>query len=165
MELPLDAGVADRADPAPPAQPRSGRARSPPRPGARARDRGPGRRVRGCADRIRRGRGHAGPRRRRAVPGSRRPRRPRRASQQRRTGLRAGRRLTAPDREALRELAEDPPSPPPPGSASRRIAGDGYTAEIGPQDDPDMNIVSRLRLDGRELATVIAEVHSLFADA
>ena len=65
--------------------------------------------------------------------------------------------MTAPDREALRELAEDAPSPPlPPGSASRRIAGDGYTAEIGPQDDPDMNIVSRLRLDGRELASVIA---------
>jgi hypothetical protein len=65
--------------------------------------------------------------------------------------------LSAPDRETLRALAEDPPSPPlPPGSASRRVAGDGYTAEIGPQDDPDMNIVSRLRLDGRDLASVVA---------
>ncbi|HEX5195734.1 MAG TPA: GNAT family N-acetyltransferase [Gaiellales bacterium] len=74
--------------------------------------------------------------------------------------------MTAPDREALRELAEDAPSPPlPPGSAARRVDGDGYTAEIGPQDDPDMNIVSRLRLDGRDLAAVVAEVHDLFADA
>jgi GNAT superfamily N-acetyltransferase len=74
--------------------------------------------------------------------------------------------LTAPDRETLRELAEDAPSPPlPPGSASRRVDGDGYTAEIGPQDDPDMNIVSRLGLDGRDLAAVVAEVHDLFADA
>ncbi|HEX5198260.1 MAG TPA: hypothetical protein VFW26_13740, partial [Gaiellales bacterium] len=74
--------------------------------------------------------------------------------------------MTAPDRETLRELAEDAPSPPlPPGSASRRVDGDGYTAEIGPQDDPDMNIVSRLRLDGRDLAAVVAEVHDRFADA
>jgi hypothetical protein len=74
--------------------------------------------------------------------------------------------LTGLDRETLRELAEDAPSPPlPTESPSRRIAGDGYTAEIGPQDDPDMNIVSRLRLDGRDLAAVVAEVHDLFAGA
>jgi GNAT superfamily N-acetyltransferase len=74
--------------------------------------------------------------------------------------------LTAPDREWLRELAEDAPSPPlPPGSASRRVAGHGYNAEIGPQHDPDMNIVSRLRVEGRDLAAVVAEVHDLFAEA
>jgi hypothetical protein len=45
--------------------------------------------------------------------------------------------LNTPDRETLRALAEDAPSPPlPPESASRRVAGDGYQAEIGPQDDP-----------------------------
>ena len=74
--------------------------------------------------------------------------------------------MSGPDRETLRELAEDAPSPPlPPGSSSRRVAGDGYTAEIGPQNDPDMNIVSRLRLDGRDLAAVVADVHDLFAEA
>ena len=67
------------------------------------------------------------------------------------------------DREWLRSLAEDAPSPPlPPGSASRRIAGDGYQAEVGPEDDPDMNVVSRLRLADRDVAGAVAEVRELY---
>jgi GNAT superfamily N-acetyltransferase len=67
------------------------------------------------------------------------------------------------DREWLRSLAEDAPMPPlPAGSASRRLTADGYQAEIGPQDDPDMNVVSRLRLAGRDIAAVADEVRELY---
>ena len=67
------------------------------------------------------------------------------------------------DREWLRSLAEDAPLPPlPPGSPSRRVAGTGYQAEIGPEDDPDMNVVSRLRLAGRDVAAAVEEVRELY---
>jgi GNAT superfamily N-acetyltransferase len=69
-------------------------------------------------------------------------------------------------REWLRDLAECPPAPEPPtGSASSRIVTDRYIAEIGPEPDPDMNVVSRLRLEGSDLAAVLEEVRASYRAA
>jgi GNAT superfamily N-acetyltransferase len=70
------------------------------------------------------------------------------------------------DRERLRDLAEDARAPqPPPGSPSRRIVSDRYVAEIGPEPDPDMNVVSRLRLQGHDVEQTVEQVRTLFRDA
>jgi GNAT superfamily N-acetyltransferase len=67
------------------------------------------------------------------------------------------------DRRLLRELAEDALAPPPPaGAANRRVVGDGWIAEIGPEPSPDMNIVLRLRLDGKDIAATVGELRRLF---
>jgi GNAT superfamily N-acetyltransferase len=74
--------------------------------------------------------------------------------------------LTPIDAAALRDLAESPPSPEPPaGSSSRRITDDRYLIEIGPDPDPDMNVVSRLRLDGHDLETAVADARQTFREA
>lgn len=66
----------------------------------------------------------------------------------------------------LRDLAECPVSPaPPPGSGSVRVVTDGYLLEIGPQADADMNVVSRLRLEGRDLPQVVDEVRDAYRRA
>jgi hypothetical protein len=74
--------------------------------------------------------------------------------------------VTAIAPDDLRDLAECPVAPaPPPGSGSARVVTDGYLLEIGPQADPDMNVVSRLRLEGRDLPTVIGEVRDVYRGA
>ena len=68
--------------------------------------------------------------------------------------------------DELRDLAECPVAPaPPPGAASTRIVTDGYLLEIGPQPDPDMNVVSRLRLEGRDLPAIVDEVREVYRQA
>jgi GNAT superfamily N-acetyltransferase len=68
--------------------------------------------------------------------------------------------------EQLRDLAESPVVPaPPPGSGSTRIVTPAYMAEIGPEPDPDMNVVSRLHLDGREVAALVGEVRDVYRRA
>jgi GNAT superfamily N-acetyltransferase len=70
------------------------------------------------------------------------------------------------DAEALRDLAESPPSPAPPaGGASRRISEQRYLIEIGPDPDPDMNIVSRLRLDGHDVSAAVEHARATFRAA
>ncbi len=71
-----------------------------------------------------------------------------------------------PDRDLLRGLAEDALAPPPPpGASTRRVIGDGYIAEIGPEPSPDMNIVLQLRLEGRDVAETVREVRRIFEQA
>jgi GNAT superfamily N-acetyltransferase len=66
----------------------------------------------------------------------------------------------------LRDLAESPPAPEPPaGSGSRRIFERRYQIEIGPEPDPDMNIVSRLRLAGHDLAAAVDDAREAFRAA
>ena len=70
------------------------------------------------------------------------------------------------DRELLRDLAEDALAPaPPPEAANSRVVGDGWIAEIGPEPSPDMNIVLRLRLEGRDVAATVADLRRLFESA
>ena len=74
--------------------------------------------------------------------------------------------MTTNTRDRLRDLAECPPAPEPPaGSASSRVVTDRYIAEIGPQPDPDMNVVSRLRLDGCDLGAAVEEVRAVYRAA
>ena len=74
--------------------------------------------------------------------------------------------LTRLDAEALRDLAESPPSPAPPaGGPSHRISEQRYMIEIGPDPDPDMNIVSRLRLDGHDITAAIEDARAAFRAA
>jgi GNAT superfamily N-acetyltransferase len=66
----------------------------------------------------------------------------------------------------LRDLAESPPSPAPPaGGPSRRISERRYLIEIGPDADPDMNVVFRLRLDGHDVAAAVEHARATFRAA
>ena len=66
----------------------------------------------------------------------------------------------------LRDLAETPPSPEPPaGSGSRRISDPRYMIEIGPDPDPDMNVVFRLRLAGHDVDACIDDARRAFREA
>ncbi len=51
------------------------------------------------------------------------------------------------------------------GSASRRIVDQRYRIEIGPDPDPDMNIVSRLRLSGHDVPEAVADARRAFRAA
>jgi GNAT superfamily N-acetyltransferase len=74
--------------------------------------------------------------------------------------------LTPVDAAALRDLAESPPSPEPPaGAPSRRISDERYTIEIGPDADPDMNVVSRLQLAGHDVDAAISDARRAFRAA
>ena len=74
--------------------------------------------------------------------------------------------MTAIAADDLRDLAECPVAPaPPPGAATARIVTDGYLLEIGPQPDPDMSVVSHLRLEGRDLPAVVEEVRDVYREA
>jgi hypothetical protein len=67
------------------------------------------------------------------------------------------------DRELLRALAEDALTPAPPtGAPAKRVVGDGWIAEIGPEPSPDMNIVLRLRLEGKDVAATVDELRRVF---
>lgn len=80
--------------------------------------------------------------------------------------MRAAGGLTPLDAAELRDLAESPPSPEPPaGSGSLRILDPRYLIEIGPDPDPDMNIVSHLRLEGHDLEGAIADARQRFRQA
>ena len=77
--------------------------------------------------------------------------------------MRAAGGLTEPE---LRDLAESPRTPEPPaGGSSHRITDVRYLIEIGPDPDPDMNIVSRLRLDGHDLEAAVADARRTFREA
>src|SRR5439155_9340346 len=80
--------------------------------------------------------------------------------------VRGCRRAVIADRELLRDLAEDALAPaPPPEAANSRVVGDGWIAEIGPEPSPDMNVVLRLRLEGRDVAATVADLRRLFESA
>ena len=80
--------------------------------------------------------------------------------------MRTAGRLTPVGSAELRDLAETPPSPEPPaGSGSRRISDPRFLIEIGPDADPDMNIVSRLRLTGHDIDAAIEDARAAFREA
>jgi GNAT superfamily N-acetyltransferase len=80
--------------------------------------------------------------------------------------VRAAGGLTLIGAAALRDLAESPPSPaPPPGGSTRRISDQRYQIEIGPDPDPDMNIVSRLRLESHDVGAAISDAREAFRAA
>jgi hypothetical protein len=66
------------------------------------------------------------------------------------------------DPELLRSLAEDAAVHQPAGDASTRYVTDRYVAEVGPEVDPHMNVVSRLRLGEDDVEAVLAEVRELY---
>jgi hypothetical protein len=66
--------------------------------------------------------------------------------------------------ETLRSLAEDAAAHIPEAPGSRRVVDDRFIAEIGPEPDPGMNVVSRLRL-GDEVAAVVSDVRRLYLAA
>jgi GNAT superfamily N-acetyltransferase len=68
------------------------------------------------------------------------------------------------DAETLRSLAEDAAAYLPESPGSRRIVGERYVVEIGPEPAPGMNVVSRLRL-GDDVEAAVREVRQLYLDA
>ena len=65
-------------------------------------------------------------------------------------------------RARLRVLSEDAAAFTPAGDGWTRVVTERYVAEIGPDPDPQMNVVSRLRLDSLDLAAVVEQVRALY---
>ena len=64
------------------------------------------------------------------------------------------------DLERLRSLAEDAAAHLPASEHSTRYVTDRYVAEAGPEADPHMNVVSRLRLGEGQVEATLAHVRS-----
>ncbi len=66
------------------------------------------------------------------------------------------------DPELLRSLAEDAAAHLPASELGTRYVTDRYVAEAGPEADPHMNVVSRLRLGEGQVEATLAHVRDLF---